>query len=186
MSVVGLVLDSAEDIRQELFTYLRQVVPGSAITLIETTLNEVTQEGGGGKLTFGALLTLWSASAGVDNIRIALNDVYDLKETRSWWKYKLTSLLLTLGIALLVFFALGIVFYGSSFINVLLEPVGLAVGSPFVLGLFSFLVVISTLITAFALLYSFAPNHKTFKWRWISPGAIVGVVAWLLVSGAKL
>lgn len=109
MSVFGLVLDAAEDVRRELFAYLGQIIPGSALKLIQDTLTEVVEKGGGGKLTFGALLALWSASAGLDNIRIALNDVYDLKETRPWWKYKLTCLLLTLGIALLVFFALGVV-----------------------------------------------------------------------------
>lgn len=183
LSVFGLVLDAAEDIRRELFAYLGQIIPGSALTLIQDTLNEVTEEGGGGKLTFGALLALWSASAGIDNIRIALNDIYDLKETRPWWKYKLTSTLLTLGIALLVFFALGIVFYGASFINVLLNPLGLSVGSPFILGLFSFLIVGGALLSAFALIYSFAPNHTTFTWRWISPGAVTAIIAWLAVSG---
>lgn len=182
LSVFGLVLGAAEDIRRELFEYLGQIIPGSALKLIQDTLTEVVEEGGGGKLTFGALVALWSASAGIDNIRIALNDIYDLKETRPWWKYKLTSVLLTLAIALLVFFALGVIFYGSSFINLLLDPLGLAVGSPFILGLFSFIVLGAALISAFALIYSFAPNHTPFTFRWITPGAITAIITWLLFS----
>lgn len=183
LSVFGLVLDAAEGIRQELFTYLGQIIPGSALKLIQDTLNEVVEEGGGGKLTFGAIIALWSASAGIDNIRIALNDIYDLKETRPWWKYKLTSVLLTLAIALLVFFALGIIFYGSSFINLLLDPLGIAVGSRLVLGIFSFIIVIGALVSAFALIYSFAPNHTPFTFRWITPGALAAIITWLVFSG---
>lgn len=183
MSVFGLVLDAAEDVRRELFAYLGQIIPGSALKLIQDTLTEVVEEGGGGKITFGALLALWSASAGLDNIRIALNDVYDLKETRPWWKYKLICLLLTLAIALLVFFALGVVFYGSSFINLLLDPLGIAIGSRIVLGIFSFVIIAAALIAAFALIYSFAPNHTPFTFRWITPGAIVAIIFWLIVSG---
>lgn len=182
LSVMGMVLGAADDIKQELFTYLRQVIPGSAFTLIENTLTEVTEGSSGGKLTFGILIALWSASAGIDNVRVALNDVYDLKETRPWWKYKLVSTLLTLAIALLVFFALGIVFYGSQFINVLLTPVGFAVESPIILNVFSIIVVAVVLITAFALIYSFAPNHTPFTWRWITPGAITAIVLWLIFS----
>lgn len=183
LSVIGLYLGAAEDVKLELFSYLREVIPGSAFDLIRTTLDEVTKNGSGGKITFGALVALWSASAGIDNIRIALNDIYDLEETRPWWKYKLTSVLLTLGIALLIFFALGIVFYGSQFVNVLISPFGVSVASPFLLGLFSFLIIAAALITAFALIYSFAPNHSPFSWKWITPGAITAIVLWLLFSG---
>lgn len=183
LSVIGLFLDAAEDVRRELFTYLQQIIPGSALTLIQDTLTEVVEEGGGGKLTFGALVALWSASAGIDNIRIALNDVYDLKETRPWWKYKLTSLLLTLGIALLIFFALGIVFYGAQFINLLLAPAGVSISSPIILNIFSFVIIGIALVLSFALIYSFAPNHTPFTWKWITPGAITAIVLWLLFSG---
>src|SRR5215213_3546503 len=83
LSLFGLVLGSAENMRQELFAYLGQVIPGSAVMLIEQTLTEVVQESSGGKLTFGFVLALWSASARIDSVRIVLNDIYDLKETRS-------------------------------------------------------------------------------------------------------
>lgn len=183
MSVLGLFLDAADGVKNELFAYLGQVIPASALALIRDTLNEVVEEGGGGKLTFGALLALWSASVGIDNIRIALNDVYDLKETRPWWKYKLTSVLLTLGIALLVFFALGVVFYGTAFVNLLLDPLGIAVGSKILLSIFSFLIVAAALVGAFALIYSFAPNHTPFTFRWITPGAVAAIISWLVFSG---
>lgn len=182
LNVIGIFLGAAEDVKQELFMYLQQVMPAAAISLVRDTIAEVTEDGGGGKLTFGILIALWSASAGVDSLRAALNDIYDLEETRSWFKYKLISILLTLGIALLIFFALGIVFFGGQFINVLLAPTGIEIDSYFILTAFSIIVVGVALVLSFALLYNFAPDHDSFTWHWVTPGAIVAIVLWIILS----
>ncbi len=182
LNVVGLFLDAAVDVKQELFAYLQQVMPAAAITLVRDTVTEIAQEGGGGKLTFGILIALWSASAGVDSLRIALNDIYNLEETRSWFKYKLTSVLLTLGIALLIFFALGIVFFGGQFINLVLSPLGIEITSYFILTAFSIIVVGIALVLSFAMLYNFAPDHNPFVWHWITPGAITAIILWIVLS----
>lgn len=182
LNLIGIFLGAAEGVKEELFVYLEQVVPATALKLIQETIGELTAEGGGGKLTFGALLALWSASAGVDNIRIALNDVYDLEETRPWWKYKLVSVLLTFGIAFLIFLALGVVFYGGQFLNLLFSPLGFQIESYFILTAFSIIVVGIALILSFALIYNFAPNHDPFDWHWISPGALTAIVLWIILS----
>lgn len=182
VNIFGIVLEKADDMRAELFMYLRQVMPGSAIELVEKTLAEVVQGSSGGKLTVGLLIALWSSSAGIDSLRVALNGVYKLKETRPYWKTKGASLLLTLGIAILIFIALGIIFYGSQFLALGLGSVGLPIPSPLLLQVLSFIVVGIVLMLAFALLYSFVPNHVPFTWNWISPGAVVAIVLWVLAS----
>ncbi len=182
VSLFGLVLEKADDMRAELFVYLRQVMPGSALELVEKTLAEVVQSSSGGKLTFGFLIALWTASSGIDSVRVALNGVYKLKETRPYWKTKLTSLALTLAIAVLIFIALGVIFYGSQFLSLILGSVGLPIPSPLLLQILSFAVVAVVLTLAFALLYSFVPNHVPFAWNWISPGAIVAIILWVLAS----
>lgn len=182
LSLFGLVLGSAENMRQELFAYLGQVIPPSAVTLIEETLNEVVQESSGGKLTFGFLLALWSASAGIDSVRIVLNDVYDLEESRSWWKYKLTAVLLTLGLAVLVIIVIATIFYGSQYLTSVLTGFGLESSARIVAGILSFVLIIAALNTAFAFVYAFAPSHAPFEWKWITPGAVAAVVLWLVFS----
>ena len=182
LSLFGLVLESAENFRQELFLYLRQIIPASAITLIEQTLNEVVQGSSGGKLTFGFLLALWSASAGIDSLRIVLNDVYDLEEKRPWWKYKLMCVLLTLGLTILISIVIGIVFYGSHQLTYFLTTAGLESSARYVGGALSFILIIAALLFAFACIYAFVPNHSKFTFRWITPGAVAGVFLWLLFS----
>lgn len=179
MSLLGIILSDKQDLQQELFTILGQVMPGSAFDLVKKTLEEVTSNSSGGKLTFGIVITLWSASAGIDNMRGTLNEVYNLKETRSWFRAKATSLILTICIGILILTALATIVYGSQFLDSILP-----IDSPYILEALEWIAILLLLALAFALLYNFAPNHAPFQWKWISPGAIIGIVLWVILSGA--
>ena len=179
ISLLGIILSDKQDLQNELFGILSQVMPASAFELVRTTLNEVTSNASGGKLTLGVLITLYSASAGIDNMRGTLNDVYDLKETRSWLRAKLTSLLLTLAIGALILAALGFIVYGTQFLDR-----SLPIDSPYILEPLKWLVILAMLMLAFALLYNFAPNHDPLQWKWVSPGAAVGIALWIVLTGA--
>jgi len=178
MSLLGIILSDKEQLQTEMFTILSQVMPQSAFDLVRETLDEVTEKSSGTKLTLGILVTLWSASAGVDTMRGTLNQVYNLKETRSFVKAKLTSLALTLALGVLILAALGAIVYGSQLLGQILP-----IDSPYVLEILEWLAIIALLLTAFAVLYNFAPNHSAFQWKWLSPGAIAGVVLWLILTG---
>lgn len=182
VSIFGITLGTANDLKSELFTYLSQAMPGSAYDLVSKTIEEVTENSSGGKLTFGILATLWAASAGIDSIRIVLNGVYNVTETRPWWKTKLLSLTMTIGLGVLMTFALGAIFYGSKFILLILNSLNLPIQSPVILGILQFVTIAIVLVSIFALLYNYLPQHKKHKWVWISPGAIIGIVLWLLLS----
>lgn len=182
LSLFGLVLESANELRAEMFYYLRQVMPLSAYELVKTTIEEVTENSSGGKLTVGILIAVWSASAGIDGVRVALNGVYNLSDERAWWKTKLISLLMTFGLGILITIALGSVFYGSKFILLILNWINLPIQSPFILGILQWVIILAVLVTIFAIIYNFLPQHKKHSWVWISPGTIAGIVLWLLLS----
>jgi membrane protein len=184
ITLFGLVLESAADLRAEMFFYLRQVMPGSASDLVQKTIEEVTQNSSGGKLTLGIAVALYLASAGIDSIRIALNGVYNLTETRPWWKTKLLTLFLTFILAVLITVALGIIFYGEKFLTLILDWIKLPIPSPFFLGILQGATVLIVLVSTFALLYNYLPKHKKSTWVWITPGAIVGIILWLALSYA--
>lgn len=179
MSLLGIILSDKAELQKELFLILAQVMPSSAFDLVKTTLDEVTSGASGGKLTIGILITLWSASAGIDTLRGTLNEVYNLTETRSWMRAKLTSLALTVGIGVLILITLAIIVYGSQMIDSVLP-----IDSPLLLEGIELIVALALLLLAFALLYNFAPNHEPWEWKWITPGAVIGVVLWLILSGA--
>jgi membrane protein len=161
---------------------MKQVMPVSAYDLVFKTIGEITENSSGGKLTIGIIAALWAASAGIDSIRVALNGVYNLTETRPWWKTKLLSVGLTFGLAILLTIALGVVFYGGKFISLILGTLNFSISSPFFLGFLQVVTVLAVLITIFAIIYNKIPDHTKYKWVWVTPGAIVGIALWLLLS----
>lgn len=186
VSLFGIILESTEEWKADLYAYLAQIMPGSAYQLVHDTLEEIVQGGTGGKLTLGLLITLYSASAGVDNLRSGLNSVYEEGEKRSWWWTKLLALLLTLLFIILIGVALIVVTAGWKLAQVGLQSIGMDVSSPFVLGAIQWLSVIVVMIFVTAVIYSVLPSFKEFKWVWISPGAIVAIILWLaLTTGFK-
>lgn len=187
VTLFGMVLESTEGLRAELFTYLGQIMPGSAYDLVQKTLLEIIENSSGGKLTLGLFVTLWSASAGIDSIRTALNAVYEVGEKRSWWHTKLQSLVLTFLFILLLAIVLAGVTYGWQLVKLGFEAAGLGVTSAWVLVLIQWVTLLGVMILATAVIYSWVPCFPEFKWVWISPGAVAAIILWiLLTSGFRL
>lgn len=184
VSLFGIILESAEQFRSELFFYLRQIMPSSAFELVQTTIQEVTESSSGSKLTIGLLIALWSASAGIDSLRVALNSVYNVEEKRSYIKTKLLSILLTFLLTVLITIAFGIIFYGWKLFLIILNMISLPVPSPFILMIFQWIIVLAVLLVIYALLYNFLPMHEPHKWVWITPGSVTGIILWLTLSYA--
>lgn len=182
VNLFGIILGTADDLRLELFSYLRQIMPYSAYVLVQKTILEVTENSSGGKLTFGFLIALWSASAGMDSLRVALNHVYKIKESRSWWKTKLESLIFTLLLIFLLSFVLGSVFYGWKFLSVLLGLLNLPIESVVILQVIQWITFVAVLLLTFGLLYKYLPDQKDTECRWISPGSITAIILWLLTT----
>ena len=186
-SVFGLILESTDALKRELYSYIARVLPNSAFELVRTTLNEVSTGSTTGKLTLGLLITLWSASAGLDSIRNALNAVYGLTETRFYGKLKLQSLALTVLVGGLVGLVLMFFFIGWRLVQIGLSYAGFEITSPLVLVSIQWVAVILVLLFACEVIYNLLPNFKVHRWIWITPGSIVAIFVWIaLVSGFRL
>jgi membrane protein len=181
-SLIGIALGTGSDLRQGLFSYLAEVMPPSAFQLIEATMLEISKASTGGKLSFGLLAALWAASNGMGAITEALNVAYDVKESRPWWKTRLQAIALTTALSVLIISALLLVLYGGKIVE------GLAAnfdfGAAFVMSwkIAQWPIVFAVMLLAFALIYYFAPDLREQKWTWVTPGAVIGVVLWLLAS----
>ncbi len=182
VSLFGLLLESSDGLKNELFSYLRQIMPISVFDLVRKTVDEIVENSSGGKLTLGLLVTLWSASAGVDGIRSALNAVYELKDTRSFWWVKLQSLLYTLVVAVLTSAVLAIVFYGWQLVGYGLAGIGFEVTSPWVLVTIQWVAMLLVMLFACEIIYNLLPDFKNFRWIWISPGSIVAIILWIVLT----
>jgi membrane protein len=181
-SIIGLVMGSGTGLRHSLFNYLSNVLPGDAFKLVDTTMSEVSATSGGGKITFGILAALWAASNGMGAITQALNVAYDVKETRPWWKQRLTAMGLTLGLSILIISALVLVLYGERIGDHIAGSYGFGEAFTITWKILQWPIVLAFILLAFALIYYLAPDLHDQKWTWVTPGSAVGVLLWLLVS----
>lgn len=183
-SWIGLILGSGTGLRHGLFNYLGQVLPASSARLVSTTMREASEAEGGHKLSFGILAALWAASNGMGAITDALNVAYHVKETRPWWKKRLIAIGSTMALSVLIISALVLVLYGSKIAEVIAGSFGLSDAFTISWEILQWPVVLALTLISFALIYYWAPDLKDHEWKWITPGSVVGVALWLLVSSA--
>ena len=187
VSLTGLVLESTDSLRDELYLYFARVLPGSAFELVRTTVSEITTGSSSGKVTLGLLITLWSASAGVDSVRTSLNAVYRLPETRNWFKMKVQSIALTFAMVILIGSVIGIFFYGWRIAQVAIAALGYEISSPLALVVIQWVAVLLVLLFACELIFNLLPNFRRLEWVWITPGSVVAILLWIgLTSGFRL
>jgi len=181
-AVLGQFADAGSELRQNLLNLLGSVVPQEAGDLINETIEKVEEGSGGGKISFGILATLWAASNGMTAICQTLNVAYEVEETRPWWKVRLISLGLTVALAVLILSALTLMLFGHHIADYVAASFSFGQVFTWSWKILQWPLVLLFVLVAFALIYYLAPDVKKAGWHWVSPGAIVAVTLWLLVS----
>jgi membrane protein len=183
-AMLGIFAANSEKLQENLFGYIAAALPPSAYQLIYDTLQQTTRATSAGKLVFGALAALFSASSGMRAAQDTLNAVNCVKETRRLWKTWAISLILTLAGAILVLCASAISFYGHTLAILIDTRMGLGPAVALVWEVLRWPVALFLFSLVFAITYFWAPNIERPKWRWITPGATVGIAGWLTASAA--
>ena len=182
MALLGVFAAKGPELRANLISYLGQVMPSSAGELVQKTVEELSNQAGAGKISLGLFATLWAASSGMGAISESLNAAYNVKETRPWWKSRLTAVGLTIALAVLIISALALLLYGYEIADGIASWAGLSGVFTITWKIAQWPIVLLFILLAFGLIYYFAPDIKDQKWKWITPGSIVGAVLWLLIS----
>ena len=182
VSLLGYFAQAGSELRNQLLNYLAAVMPQAAVSLVHTTLDEISQSAGSGKLSFGLLAALWAASNGMGAISDTLNTAYNVRETRSWWKVRLISVLLTISLSVLIVTALAIVLYGGTIGEALASRFGFSNVFTTTWKILQWPIALIFVLITFNVIYNFAPNIRRRQRKFFTPGAFVGVALWLLVS----
>lgn len=157
---------------------------GVADTLRGPIEDMVKSQAAGFTFVIGLLTALSSASGYVGGFGRALNRVYGVDEGRPIWKLRPLNLAVTVGLVLLG----GLVLVGL----VVTGPVTQAIGDVIGLGeqaasvwdLAKWPVILLVVMVMVALLYYFTPNVRQPNFRWVSPGAALAILVWVLASVA--
>ncbi len=165
---------------------LARVAPGDVINIVQEQIIKLAQNQSGGLLTLGMLGTIWSMSSGMDAIISTLNQAYDIQESRSWWRVKLTAIGLTLALAVFIVISMVLVLVGPTLGEKVAEWFGLGAAFAWTWKIVQWPVVFALVTLALSIIYYFAPDAEQ-EWVWITPGSVLATALWLLVSlGFKL
>jgi len=161
------------------------MIPKAALGTVLSTFNEMTAAATSGKVTFGLLAAVWSASVGISAIQDTLNVVYRIEDTRSYLSARIQAIGLTFLVTAIVTLSLGSMLLGDYIAAALDLSIPQLVMRGILEGVARFAgwVAAGALLSlAFAVLYYWAPDWKTRRWRWLTPGATIGMAGWLLAS----
>lgn len=184
-SMLGLAARSASQIYNMLLAYLAVVIPPAAMGIVMDTFNQTTVASSRGKITFGLAAAIWSASVGFSAIQDTLNIVYKVPETRPYWKARGSAILVTLLLSVLVTCLLASMLGGDVLAHLATQKIyhhWLALIAATLSRLIGWSVAAVLLAFSFSVIYFFAPDLKSKRWHWLSPGAAIGIVAWILSS----
>jgi membrane protein len=183
ISVVGIVF-SPTQITDALNQIAGQLGPASAVETLKGPIEGIASGGSktGIMLIVGILAALWSASGYVGAFMRASNIIYEVDEGRPIWKLRPLQMLVTLAMILLVTLAaVSIVATGP-----VAEAVGSAIGvSDTFVTVWDYAkwpVLVGIVTLMLAILYYASPNAKVGRFKFITVGAVVAVLVWIVAS----
>lgn len=177
--VYGLIADPAQ-LRSQAQD-LAVAVPASARDLLLQQVDSLTAAPRQ-SLGFGAavalVVALWSASGGVGYLISAVNLAYDEDETRGFVRRKALALAMTSGALVFMLLAVVLLAIGPAF----LEGNGVSTPIRVALQVVRLILGVVLISVALAVTYRLAPDRDAPRLRWVSIGAGVATMVWLVVS----
>ena len=179
VSIYGLVADPG--IIEHQLDGLRGLVPSTGLDIITDQVHRLVESPRSG-LSIGAMLglltALWSANAATKAMISALNDVYDIAETRSFVRLTAVSLGLSvsgvatilIGVAAIVVLPVVFDFFGLHTVFATAVKIGRLPA------------IALLLLTSLAILFRYAPDRHPPRWRWVTWGGVFGALAWTALS----
>jgi membrane protein len=180
-ALMGLL--SVQSFMPELMSYLRNVLPADALSMVERFLTQVAEGSGANILSLGALGALWASSSGITAIMDALNVVYGVTEDRRpFWRIRMTAMLLTIGLAGFVILSMALVLYGPTIGRWVADLLGFGPAFTWLWNVLQWPLVATLMLVVVAAIYYICPDIQDKRWRWVTPGSLFAVGMWLVVS----
>ncbi|HUN62409.1 MAG TPA: YihY/virulence factor BrkB family protein [Candidatus Sulfotelmatobacter sp.] len=157
--------------------WLSDSMPASAQEMILSAMSDLSK-GNGGILSFGLLLTIWSASTGFLSLMSALSRIYGIKDDRSYVEQRAIAIVATLVMAVFLLACFGVWSAGHLLATVFSRDlVHLDAQFHWV----RWLVTLAMVCFAVDLMNYFLPG-KRLPWRWVTPGSLLTSVCFILAS----
>jgi len=181
VAALGLL---GRDATSEVVSQVEAIAPGSSAEFVRTLIAQAqanrTTAGLGAVL--GLLVALWSASGYVSAFMRASNVIYDIPEGRPLWKTVPIRIGVTLFAVVVMVVSAVIVVVSGPVAEQVGELVGAGDTALVVWGVLKWPVLLVLVSVLFAVLFWASPNAKQGGVKWVSPGGVIAVLIWLVVS----
>ena len=183
LSLLGL-LGQYPETYNSIIGYLREVAPASVVEPLDRSLRGALQSKGTAAtaLAISVVVTLYGTTGALEAARRALNVVFDVDGGRSFLRRKTIDVASTFVLMALVLVSLVLAFVGGRFAEDLLGFIGLGSTAARVWNLARWPGAVATAMLVFAYIYFVTPDVHQRSFRWVTPGAAVGVLLWLIAS----
>jgi membrane protein len=182
VSLLGVV-GNAQDVTDGVLDLLGGLIPSTTIDAIKPLLEQLTGSPAAGfALVTGLVGALWSASGYVGAFSRAMNRIYAIEEGRPIWKLRPTTLAVTVIAVVGAVIAAVLLVTSGPIAQTIGDSIGLGDTAVLVWSIAKWPVVVAIAIAIIAVLYYATPNVKQPKFRWMSVGALVGLVVWAIAS----
>ncbi len=158
---------------------LEWVMPYDALALVKGHLDALLDNPRPNLLTLGLLLTLWTASRGLDALRKGLNYAYDVPESRPFWRTQLTAAGMTVASALLILIGFSVFILGGRLGEWLAGQLNVAEQFAILWSWLRWPFTAMAVMLAAALCYWVLPDVKQ-RFRYITPGSVTATTLWLI------
>lgn len=164
-------------------SFINDYAPSEISGLLEGIITDVLSNSGGGILSIGLILTLWSASNGMTALMNAFNVAYDIEDSRSFIHTKLLSVFFTIILSLSVILTFVLIVFGGQIGNLMFGIIGLDSQFEFLWNLVRSILPVLLVFVVFLIMYITAPNIK-LKLKSVISGTLFTTIAFLVASWA--
>lgn len=182
-----LVRVQAEFVYQPIYDFLSQALPPGAQDLV---IGYFTSKGKRPVLlpVTGMLVSLWAASGVITSLMDGFRAAYGIRSSRPFLREQFLAMLLVaaalapmLGASLLVLLGAHVERWIGSWLGLVPAGAELRGWVSVLFAIIRYLISLSAIILAAAILYYFGPNRRQ-RWRRVWPGALVATALWFAAT----
>jgi membrane protein len=182
VSLLG-IFGQGKSTTDQMLDIIRQMGQGGVATQLSGPISQMTQSHAAGfAFVLGIAGAIWSASGYIGAFGRAMNRIYGMDEGRPVWILRPVQLAITVvGLLMVALVLVGLVVSGPVAESVG-DAIGLGSAAQTAWSILKWPVILAVVILLVAGLYYFTPNVRKPKFRWISVGATVAILTWILAS----